>query len=295
MPTNPAIRLPFLDELDASRSWMTEPAMTRDAASVVLLRDGRDDRQGAVEVHLLLRHSKMPFAPFALVFPGGGVDGRDEEVIEKWSGPTAEQWADVLNTDASTAARVLCAAARETFEETGVLFAADDGGIPPDTAGASWEADRKRLSAKELSFADLLRARDLTFHSEFLKPWSRWTTPAFEPRRYRTWFFIAEVPSGQQTQDVSGETSAVEWSSVGNALTRAHRDEVVMFPPQVCLCLELFEFRTVDGAMASPRTVETVLPSAKRDQEGSYLSLPDHFGELAREVAAKLPVHHLSA
>jgi 8-oxo-dGTP pyrophosphatase MutT (NUDIX family) len=262
---------------------------------VILLRDGRDAKAGALEVHLLVRHSRMPFAPYAVVFPGGGVDDRDDEVVEKWSGPSAERWAEFLNTDESTAARVLSAAARETFEETGVLFATNDDGITPNTADASWQADRQRLAAKEVSFAGLLRERDLTFHSELLKPWSRWTTPVFEPRRYRTWFFIAEVPSGQQTQDVSGETSAVEWTSVGGALARAHRDEVVMFPPQVCLCLELFEFRTAAAAITAPRVVETVLPSAAHDGEGSYLSLPDHFVDLAREIVAQLPALSVSA
>ena len=38
---------------------------------------------------------------------------------------------------------------------------------------------------------------------EDLGLWDAWTTPEFEPRRYRTWFFVADLPEGQRTRAIS--------------------------------------------------------------------------------------------
>ncbi len=47
--------------------------------------------------------------------------------------------------------------------------------------------------------------------TDLLGAWAHWITPAFEPRRYDTRFFVAALPAGQQTRDVSGESDAVAW------------------------------------------------------------------------------------
>ena len=47
--------------------------------------------------------------------------------------------------------------------------------------------------------------------SDLLGAWSGWLTPVFEPRRYRTWFFVASLPEGQRTRDVSSESASVAW------------------------------------------------------------------------------------
>jgi 8-oxo-dGTP pyrophosphatase MutT (NUDIX family) len=50
-------------------------AVARPAATVVILRDGR---QG-LEVFMVVRHHEIDFSSGALVFPGGKVDGQDKE------------------------------------------------------------------------------------------------------------------------------------------------------------------------------------------------------------------------
>ena len=47
--------------------------------------------------------------------------------------------------------------------------------------------------------------------TDLLGAWSAWLTPVFEPRRFRTWFFVAELPAGQRTRDVSTESTSVTW------------------------------------------------------------------------------------
>ena len=79
------------------RRWRRGPAAPpvppRDAATVVLLRDGA----GGPEVYLLRRHGRMAFAAGQAVFPGGGVDPRDGEADVGWAGPDRRPtWADRL-------------------------------------------------------------------------------------------------------------------------------------------------------------------------------------------------------
>ena len=69
------------------------------------------------------RHRKMDFVGGVMVFPGGGVDDRDRNADIAWHGPDKDWWGERLGTDADLAEALVCAAARETFEECGVLFA----------------------------------------------------------------------------------------------------------------------------------------------------------------------------
>lgn len=88
-----------------------------------------------VDVFMLRRASTMAFTPDAVVFPGGGMDVRDVECAVPWAGPSPEQWACLMSCPVSVAKGAITAAAREVFEESGVLLAsAPDGGAPSTSA-----------------------------------------------------------------------------------------------------------------------------------------------------------------
>ena len=89
-----------------------------------------------LEVYMLRRKQSMPFAPGAYVFPGGSVDARDADADVAWSGPDVTEWARWLGSTPALASGLLCAAVRETFEESGVLLA---GASPDDAAAAAGE------------------------------------------------------------------------------------------------------------------------------------------------------------
>ena len=73
----------------------------------------------------------MAFAGGMCVFPGGGVDPRDfsdgpsDDAV--WAGPSVEEWATTLGCESPLARALVCAAVRETFEESGVLLAGPSG------------------------------------------------------------------------------------------------------------------------------------------------------------------------
>src|SRR5207302_7788536 len=120
-------------------------------------------------------------------FPGGAVDAADADEGIAWAGPDAATWATQLATTADLARTLVCAAVRETFEESGVLLAGPDAGTVLATTGdEGWEADRRALLAGSLSLAELLHRRGLVLRSDLLRPWARWITPVTEARRYDT-------------------------------------------------------------------------------------------------------------
>lgn len=106
------------------------PLVPRPAATVMLVRDTGP----GLGVFLMRRHAKMEFAAGTMVFPGGGVDDRDRNADIAWAGPPPEWWAQRFGIEPDLAEALVCAAARETFEESGVLFAGA-GGPGPFGAG----------------------------------------------------------------------------------------------------------------------------------------------------------------
>jgi 8-oxo-dGTP pyrophosphatase MutT (NUDIX family) len=254
---------------DGSRT----PAEPRDAATVVLMRPGAD----GPEVYLLRRQTSMAFAGGMCVFPGGGVDARDFDTSVAWAGRSPAEWATQLATTEDMARALVCAAVRETFEESGVLLAGTSSGdVVADTTGESWEADRQALEAKDLAFTTFLEQRGLVLRTDLLGVWSGWCTPVFEPRRFRTWFFVAALPEGQRTRDVSTESSSVTWLGAGAACDAVDAGELGMMPPTYLTCLEVSRHATPAEVLAAAprRVVEMFTPTVEGTGADATLSVP---------------------
>ena len=95
--------------------------------------------------------------------------------------------------------------------------------VVADTTGDDWEADRVALEARELSLTDFLDRRGLVLRSDLLGAWAGWLTPEFEPRRYRTWFFVAALPEGQVTRDVSTRVVVGDLAAGARGASRGRR------------------------------------------------------------------------
>ena len=249
-----------------------EPAaVPRDSATVMLLRPAPGDC--GLEVYMLRRKQSMPFAPGAYVFPGGSVDTRDADADVAWSGPDVTEWARWLGSTPALASGLLCAAVRETFEESGVLLAGaspDDGTVPP---AEDLEPDRLALLDRSLSLAGLLARRGLVLRSDLLKPWARWVTPELESRRYDTRFFAAVLPERQRTREIRDEADEFAWLRPPDVLAAAGRGEVALMPPTAVTLAELAACPDVTAALA-PRQVSPVLPEASEAEGAVWLTLP---------------------
>jgi 8-oxo-dGTP pyrophosphatase MutT (NUDIX family) len=252
------------------------PVATRDAATIVLMRDGAT----GLEAYLLRRVPSMPFAPGMHVFPGGRVDPADTSAHTEWYGPSPGEWAPALSADAGLAHGLVCAAVRETFEESGVLLAGADAGEVADVSGPDWEDDRLALIAHRESLSGLLQRRGLGVRADLIRPWAHWITPEIEPRRYDTRFFVAAVPPGQQTRDVGGEADATMWLPPAEALERHGRGELEMLPPTMTMLTDLSRFATAAEvvAAAAAREIVPVLPKVIVSGDEIRLLLPHDEG-----------------
>jgi 8-oxo-dGTP pyrophosphatase MutT (NUDIX family) len=253
------------------------PATPRDAATVMLLRAGRGGagQDGALEVYMLRRKPSMAFAPGAMVFPGGSVDPRDTDEQVAWTGPDAREWGRIFDAPPKLARALVCAAVRETFEESGVLLAGPSAdSVVDDTTSADWEADRQALLDRSVSLAELLSRRGLVLRADLLRPWSRWITPVIEPRRFDTRFFAAALPPGQRTRDVGGEASAVAWIEPEQALAAGRRRELALMPPTMVSLTELAACGALDTALTGPREVAPIIPEVQLREGAVWLTVP---------------------
>jgi 8-oxo-dGTP pyrophosphatase MutT (NUDIX family) len=235
----------------------------RDAATVVLLRDGVD----GLEVWLLTRHTDMVFAAGMSVFPGGRVDDADADL--PIAGGNLAGLAARSGCAERTARALVGAAVRETFEETGVLLTVPTA----DLSGARADVELGRVS-----FGDLLRANTLSVDAGAVHAWSRWVTPAGEVRRYDTRFFVAQLPESAEAQDVTPESTEASWVPVAVAIEQARRGERMMLPPTIMTLASIARYATVADvvAAAESRTLDAVRPEVRVGEDGSItVELPD--------------------
>ena len=249
----------------------SEPAPVRDAATVVLLRD--TDR--GPEAYLLRRVRGMAFAAGMTVFPGGAVDPRDADAEVGWVGPPPTRWTFPLSADEPLARALVCAAVRETFEESGVLLAGPSPDAVCVTDAPDWEADRAALEHRELSLAELLARRRLLLRADLLRPWAHWITPPGERRRYDTRFLVAALPTGQSTRDITSEADVVEWLRPADALAQLEAGERRMLPPTMVTLEEVSRYESVAEVLAADRSLAPIQPELSTVDGRLTVRLPD--------------------
>lgn len=270
--------------LERARAWLAaqaagvspEPVAARPASTVMLVRDPATAEEAvggleaAPEVFMIRRVPTMEFAPNMWVFPGGGVDARDADPALPWAGPNPKEWARALvAVDEAQARELVIAAAREVFEECGVLLAGpDERTVVADVSGTEWEAERQSLLSREQSFAQLLKKRGLVLRTDLLRARAHWITPVFEPRRFDTRFFAALLPEGQVPDDATSEADTAAWVIAADLLAELEAGTAMMFPPTK-VCLE--QVRTATSArdfLDRGPAVRVIMPTLTRLSDG---------------------------
>lgn len=165
-------------------------ARPRDAASLLLLRDGRN---GAPEVLMGRRAKRSRFMPDVYVFPGGRVDSGDGRA-RPTTDLRAENIAQMAVANRAGRGRALAmAAVRETFEETGLIVGrrGDPGRPTPEWAEFA-----------RTGFAPSLDALHYV---------GRAITPTFVRIRFHARFFVARADAAHGELQGNGELMDLEW------------------------------------------------------------------------------------
>lgn len=264
------------------------PATPRFAATVMLVRDskmnptkyqitdgempGEFPTGQEIEVFMLRRVKSMAFVPDAVVFPGGRVDDRDSNPSLPWVGPTPAQWADYMSVTEDIARRVVVAAAREVFEECGVLLAGtSEDSLVNDLSDPTYQDDRAALVAHELSFADMLIKRGLVLRTDLLGLVSNWCTPEFEPKRYDTFFFSALMPEGQKADDKTSESQISDWVTPAYAIRESDRGHWLVVPPTVYNLTSIASSPSAEEFVSSRRKLQKIMLHPSRKENGEIV------------------------
>ncbi len=142
---------------------------------------------------MMRRPHGADFAPGAYVFPGGSVHPEDAHFADQ----------------------ARAAAARELFEELGILLAR----LPNGRFAASGECRRLREVLENGSpWTEAIRSLGLTLALDRLAYLTRWITPQAVRRRFDTHFFLCKLPTGQTEHPQPGEVADWMWITPREAL-----------------------------------------------------------------------------
>ncbi|MFO1396759.1 MAG: MBL fold metallo-hydrolase [Burkholderiales bacterium] len=238
----------------------------RTACTVVLLRDAA----GGPEVLMLRRNAGAVFLGGAYVFPGGALDAADHAPasLARVAG-LSEDDANARLGLAGGALAYWFAAARETFEESGLLLAVDErAGAVGDARWTAMSARRAALNAGDVSFADLLATHGLVIPAPELVYFDHWITPPIRPRRFDTRFFLARAPQAQVASHDDAETVDSRWLPAQRFLALAAAREIeIAFATQVTL-RAIAQWTSVDEALAAMRAPRTIRVSRAAVAQG---------------------------
>lgn len=218
----------------------------KDAAAVILIRQNTDPNNP--EVFWVKRSDKLAFLGGFHAFPGGQIDS-DDATVKVRNAPNPETSA------------MISGAARELFEELGVL-AARGGETLTKGQRVSLLDD---LESGRMSWPALLDHYNLHLDANDFTYVGRWVTPPFNARRFDTWFFLVNCPPKQEPHVIAGELAGGEWLPARDAYARWLRDEVVAVPPT------LHALRMLGAGITS-------------DLVERFLSLRHAHGEVARQI-----------
>lgn len=180
-------------------------AIPKDAAAVILVKDDK--------VFLARRNPKIKFLGGWHAFPGGKVDAEDAEI-------------EVRNCADDDLARFIVAAARETFEEIGILIVRNGDAL---TRGQLASLHDDLMSGRS-SFAEILAHWGLWIDAADFQSAGFWTTPKFSPMRFKTRFFAAKCPP-KQIPRTFGEFVSGEFLAPQDALKLWEKSEILISPP----------------------------------------------------------------
>jgi 8-oxo-dGTP pyrophosphatase MutT (NUDIX family) len=265
---------------------MSQPLVPRDAATIMLVRDGVDgpDGDGAMQVLMLRRNAQSVWVAGAHLFPGGAVDADDgsETTARVCAGRDDAEASRILGIERGGRS-FFVAAVRECFEEAGILLALSAGerlSFGDPEVARRFVAHRRRLNADQTSLAAICTLEGLELDLDGVCYFSHWITPEGSPRRYDTRFFVGVVPDAQEALHDDTEVVASTWIAPGEALARHHAGELDLMFPTMKNLEAIGRFRTANDLMhaAAAAEVPAILPRLTVDGDGVRIVLPGDDG-----------------
>jgi 8-oxo-dGTP pyrophosphatase MutT (NUDIX family) len=229
---------------------------------------------------MVRRHADTAFMGGAHVFPGGRVDAADHGASEEWCDGIEHAARQLTSLPAGDAIAYHVAAARELFEEAGVLLARHDTGAFVSLDGADVRErltqDRSHVHAGRIPLRAVIEREHLRLALDALVLFAHWVTPPIDTRQFDTRFFMTRVPPDQKPAHDDTETTHSAWVRPADAIAQSLAGDIVLPPPTWTTLRELEPFASVEAALAWARTRAIVkrMPRLVEQDGRRYLLLP---------------------
>lgn len=229
---------------------------------------------------MVRRHEGTPFMGGAHVFPGGRVDAADRDADDSWCDGIEHSIQQLDSVPAAESLAYHVAAARELFEEAGVLLARHPGRDYVSLADAAdqerLKQDRVRVHEGQATLREVVERERLRLALDALVLFAHWVTPPVDTRQFDTRFFMTRVPAHQMPAHDETETTHSLWTRPSDAIAASLKQEIVLPPPTWSTLREIESFESVDDALAwaRRRTVIRRMPLATERDGHRLLLLP---------------------
>lgn len=130
-----------------------------------------------------------------------------------------------------------------------------DGGVPLEVAARVLPELPAAEAARVVAGAvrETREEAGLDVDPASLALWAHWITPEQEPKRFDTWFFLAEAPAHAVVKIDEHEAVEHAWHSPRAALAAQKRGELVLMPPTLATIEDLASFHSMHEAAAAVR------------------------------------------
>jgi 8-oxo-dGTP pyrophosphatase MutT (NUDIX family) len=169
------------------------------------------------------------------VFPGGTVESHDTLVQDEY-----------VNCDEALISINLSyyiAAARELFEEVGILLCNSIDGLPVLLSKEKAVKYRNDLVKNEIHFIQVLEQEKFYFDPQSLTYFGQIITPEESPIRFDTRFFLAKLPQGQTPEPDQNEIDGAMWIKPEDALAALENQQIKLAPPTILTLRAIIDFK----------------------------------------------------
>lgn len=203
-------------------------AIPKPASTVILI-----DQQG--KVYLTKRPATMKFLAGHYVFPGGSIDKGDFP-------STTDLFLNVNNHLSFSIAHYV-AAARELFEEVGILLGCNEDGTKAVINQEDMNHYRRYLLEGKVTYLEIMREHRLVLNCDSFTYIGHKITPEPNPIRFDTRFFIVVLPEGQTPLPDAYEIEEAFWIEPEAALSAYKLGHLKMVRPTVGSLQAVMDYR----------------------------------------------------
>jgi 8-oxo-dGTP pyrophosphatase MutT (NUDIX family) len=203
-------------------------ATPRPASTVVLIDESS-------RVYLTKRPVTMKFMGGFHVFPGGTVEKHDTLV--------ENDYVNIDESELDISLSYYIAAARELFEEVGILLGKAQDGFPVQMPKEKVITYRNDLLIGDIPFIRMFAQENLHFDPLCLTYFGQIITPEESPIRFDTRFFLAKLPHGQNPEPDQKEIDGAFWVKPEDALTAFYNRKIKIAPPTILTLQAIIDYQ----------------------------------------------------